>query len=242
MKSKFLGPGLANYEGVVEITVNSPAVAAVSLIQEAGTGDVAIVSVLTQSHIITEGDPTGSTALGRDALASNTTGSNNIGIGFEAGIGLQSGSNNIYIGNDGAEESNTIRIGDSGHGNAFIAGVQIVAASSRRFKQDIHEMDKASSDLMRLRPVTFRYKKEYDSGEGRLQYGLIAEEAAEVYPELVVSDDTGRVKTVEYQKLPAMLLNELQKQHGKLQEQEAIITDLTERLSRLEQVLSVPRS
>ena len=292
-EEKFLGPGLANYEGVVEITVNSPAVAAVSLIQEAGTGDVATVSVLTQSHIITEGDPTYNTALGIEALANNTTGvrntasgyralvsntigtdntasgvralynnttgerntangvlalannttgSDNIGIGFEAGIGLQSGSNNIYIGNDGAEESDTIRIGDSGHGNAFIAGVQIVPASSRRFKQDIHEMDKASSDLMRLRPVTFRYKKEYDSGEGRLQYGLIAEEAAEVYPELVVSDDTGRVKTVEYQKLPAMLLNELQKQHGQIQEQEAIITDLTERLSRLEQVLSVPRA
>ncbi len=100
-------------------------------------------------------------------------------------------------------------------------------------------MDRASSDLMRLRPVTFRYKKEYDSGEGRLQYGLIAEEVAEVYPELVVYDDTGKVKTVEYQKLPAMLLNELQKQHGKLQEQEAVITELTERLSRLEQVLSL---
>ena len=100
-------------------------------------------------------------------------------------------------------------------------------------------MDKASSDLMRLRPVTFRYKKKYDSGEGRLQYGLIAEEVAEVYPELVVYDDTGKVGTVEYQKLPAMLLNELQKQHGKLQEQETVITELTERLSRLEQVLSL---
>ena len=81
-------------------------------------------------------------------------------------------------------------------------------------------MDKASSDLMRLRPVTFRYKKAYDSGEGRLQYGLIAEEAAEVYPELVVYDDTGKVKTVEYQKLPAMLLNELQKQHQVVQQQQ----------------------
>ncbi len=103
-------------------------------------------------------------------------------------------------------------------------------------------MDKASCDLMRLRPVTFRYRKEYDAGDHRLQYGLIAEEVAEVYPEMVVHDHTGKVKTVEYQKLPAMLLNELQKQHGRLQEQEAIITELTERLSRLEQVLSLPRS
>ena len=107
-------------------------------------------------------------------------------------------------------------------------------------------MDKASSDLMRLRPVTFRYKKAYDSGEGRLQYGLIAEEAAEVYPELVVYDDTGKVKTVEYQKLPAMLLNELQKQHQvvqqqqeQMQQQQVVTDNLRERLSRLEQVLSL---
>ena len=149
---------------------------------------------------------------------------------------LTAGDNNIYVGNPGElAESNTIRIGRSFHTAAFIAGVQIVAPSSRRFKQDIHGMDRASNNLMQLRPVTFRYKKEYDSGEGRLQYGLIAEEAAEVYPELVVYDDTGKVKTVEYQKLPAMLLNELQKQ-------QAVITDPTERLSRLEQILSRPRS
>ncbi len=82
-EEKFLGPALTNYEGVVEITVNSPAVAAVSLIQEAGTGDVATVSVLTQSHIITEGDPTFNTALGVSALGSNTTGSFNTASGFE---------------------------------------------------------------------------------------------------------------------------------------------------------------
>ena len=330
-EEKFLGAGLSNYEGVVEISVNSPAVAALSLTQDAGSGDVATVSVLTQSHIITaetntalgigalvsnttgsENTATGADALGFNttgsfntatgggalfsnttgssntasgdsalafnttgerntasggtalfsnttgewntasgdsalfsnttgerntasgagALFFNTTGSSNIAIGSLAGADNQTGNRNIYIGHIGFNESNTIRIGDSGHVNVFAAGVLVVGASSRQFKQDIHDMDKASSDLMRLRPVTFRYKKEYDSGEGRLQYGLIAEEAAEVYPELVVYDDTGRVKTVEYQKLPAMLLNELQKQH-------AVITDLTERLSRLEQVLSL---
>ena len=180
------------------------------------------------------------TASGLGALASNTTGSSNIALGDGAGFNLTAGDNNIYVGNPGvAVESNTVRIGDSSHTNVFAAGVLVVAASSRQFKQDIHDMDKASSDLMQLRPVTFRYKKEYDSGDHRMQYGLIAEEVAEVYPEMVVYDDTGKVKTVEYQKLPAMLLNELQKQHGKLQDQEAVITELTERLSRLEQVLSL---
>ena len=356
-EEKFFGAALSNYEGVVEITTNSPGVAALSVLQ-APSGDVTTVSVLTQNHIITaetntalgigalvsnttgdentatgasalfsntegsfntasgfdalesntigsantaSGDialrsnttgsantatgaaalfsntegsantasgleallnnttgsantasgagalfsnTTGSlnTAVGRSALLDNTTGFFNIAIGHFAGLNLFTGHNNIYVGSGGAQESNTIRIGDSGHANAVIAGVLLVSASSRQFKQDIHDMDRASRNLMQLRPVTFRYKKEYDSGEGRLQYGLIAEEVAEVYPELVVYDDTGKVKTVEYQKLPAMLLNELQKQHGKIQEQEAVITDLTERLSRLEQVLSVPRS
>ena len=235
-EEKFLGAALSNYEGVVEISVNSPAVAAVSLIQEIGTGDVATVSVLTQSHIITAET---NTALGIGALVSNTTGSENIAIGYLAGENNSTGNNNIHIGHSGFNESNTIRIGGASHDNAFIAGVQLVPVSSRQFKQDIHDMDKASSDLMRLRPVTFRYKKAYDSGEGRLQYGLIAEEAAEVYPELVVYDDTGKVKTVEYQKLPAMLLNELQKQHQVIQQQQVVTDNLRERLSRLEQVLSL---
>ena len=199
----------------------------------------------TASGVVALADNTtgsSNTAVGSRALRGNTTGSSNIALGFGAGRNLRAGDNNVYVGNPGVTaESNTIRIGTSIH-TAFIAGVQLVPPSSRWFKQDIHDMDRASSDLMQLRPVTFRYKKEYDSAEDRLQFGLIAEEVVEVYPELVVYDDTGKVKTVEYQKLPAMLLNELQKQHGKIQEQEAVITDLTERLSRLERALSLPRS
>ena len=84
-------------------------------------------------------------------------------------------------------------------------------------------------------PVTFHYKKEYDAGDPRLQYGLIAEEVAEVYPELVVNDQTGKARTVLYPKLNVMLLNELQKQHQQIQE-------LTERLTRLEQDLTAEQS
>ena len=96
-------------------------------------------------------------------------------------------------------------------------------------------MDEASSGLMRLRPVTFRYKKEFDKEDSRLQYGLIAEEVAEVYPELIVNDEAGEARTVVYQKLNVMLLNELQKQHQRIQ-------DLTERLERLERIQTSQRS
>ena len=173
------------------------------------------------------------TAIGSNALNRNTTGTDNTALGRLAGFNQTTGSNNIYIdhvGNSG--ESNIIRIGDPGHtGGAFIAGVQVVAPSSRRFKKDIHDMDSASSGLMHLRPVTFRYKKAYANRERPLQYGLIAEEVADVYPELVVHNEQGEVQTVQYHKLNSMLLNEVQKQHRQ-------IADLTDRLARLEQVLT----
>ncbi len=179
------------------------------------------------------------TANGVGTLTFNTTGSGNIALGYFAGSDATTGDNNIFIGNPGvAAESDTIRIGTGGvHMSAFIAGVPIVVPSSKRFKEDIRDMGQASTSLMRLRPVTFRYKKEYDAGDHRLQYGLIAEEVAEVYPELVVHDDTGRVRTVIYQELNVMLLNELQKQHQVMQQQQIVIGNLMERLSRLEGIL-----
>ena len=208
------------------------------------------------------------TALGRRALI-NTTGNRNIGIGFEAGIGVITGDNNIYIDNSGQDgESNATRIGRV-QARTFISGISGVTTdlptgsavlidtqgqlgtvlSSRRFKQDIHDMSQASSALMSLRPVTFHYKKAYANGERHLQYGLIAEEVAEVYPELVVKNEEGQVQTVQYHKLNSMLLNEVQKQHRLNQEQvEQIhqqrqeIADLTERLARLEQVLTAQRT
>ena len=191
------------------------------------------------------------TAIGSNALNRNTTGTDNTALGRLAGFNQTTGSNNIYIdhvGNSG--ESNIIRIGDPGHtGGAFIAGVQVVAPSSRRFKKDIHDMDSASSGLMHLRPVTFRYKKAYADGERPLQYGLIAEEVAEVYPELVVRNDEGQVQTVQYHKLNSMLLNEVQKQNREIEKQaermeaqQEQITGLTGRLARLEQVLTTQRS
>jgi hypothetical protein len=81
--------------------------------------------------------------------------------------------------------------------------------SSRRFKEDIHAMGVASDPLMKLRPVTFRYRSNPSAG---LQYGLIAEQVAKVMPTLAVYGNDGRPEMVQYQDLPVLLLNELQKQ------------------------------
>jgi polyhydroxyalkanoate synthesis regulator phasin len=86
-------------------------------------------------------------------------------------------------------------------------------------------MDDASRALFSLKPVTFRYKPEFDKS-GTPQFGLIAEEVAEVSPELVVRDANGELSTVRYEAVNAMLLNEFLKEHRKVQEQEATITQL----------------
>ncbi len=173
----------------------------------------------------------GNTAVGTSALQ-QATGNYNTAIGNRAGIYAKTGSNNIYINNAGREESNTIRIGNSNHLLAFIAGVPFNVPSSKRFKKDIHEMAEASTSLMRLRPVTFYYKEEYDVGDGRLHYGLIAEEVVEVFPELVVYNEDGTPQMVKYHLLVMLLLNELQKQYHVNQEQAEAVAKV-EQLDRI---------
>jgi hypothetical protein len=192
------------------------------------------------------------TAAGKFALNDNTTGGSNIGIGANGGANLTTGDHNIDIGNQGvAAESNTIRIGTQGTQTAtFIAGIfggprikkgcDVVAdntgllgcaKSSARYKPDIRDMGAASDKLMKLRPVTFTYKA--DSTDTQ-QYGLIAEEVERVYPELVIDDTDGKAETVAYQVLPAMLLNEVQKQARQLAQKDAQIAALQRQLVALQ--------
>ena len=89
--------------------------------------------------------------------------------------------------------------------------------SSARFKNQIKPMDKASEAILALKPVTFRYKEELDP-DGMPQFGLIAEEVEKVNPDLVVRDEDGRVNTVRYEAVNAMLLNEFLKEHRQVQE------------------------
>jgi hypothetical protein len=202
------------------------------------------------------GPNSSNTAVGFQALQKSVTGDNNIALGTSAGSQLTSGANNIYIGNVGvASESGAIRLGASGTQTlAFIAGIRGVTtgvadaiavvvdsngqlgtvASSGRFKEDIHDMADASSGLLRLRPVTFRYKRPYEDGSKPVDYGLIAEEVAAVYPDLVVKGADGQAETVQYQKLIPMLLNELQKEHEQVEQQAATIRELQTRLTNLE--------
>ena len=199
----------------------------------------------------TAGD--GNTANGLSALAFNTTGAFNIALGTSAGQNLTTGDRNIDIGNLGvANEGSTIRIGTTGEQSAtYIAGIagQTVGAggstcyvdndgklgvflSAHRFKTDIADMATASEAILALRPVTFHYKPELDK-TGIPQFGLVAEEVEAINPHLVTRDKEGKVTTVRYEAVNAMLLNEFLKEHRKNQQQEATIARLEKQIEAL---------
>jgi len=209
------------------------------------------------------------TASGYAALSSLTSGDGNTAVGYSAGENLTSGGNNIYVGNlGGAGEANTIRIGnlvaatDSNglphpvHTATYIAGImgkttpmgspvfinakgQLgTATSSARFKTEIKPMDKTSEAILALKPVTFRYKKDIDP-DGSPQFGLVAEDVAKVNPDLVVRDADGKVYTVRYEAVNAMLLNEFLKEYRKVQEQAATITELKSTVAQQQEGMKV---
>jgi hypothetical protein len=195
-------------------------------------------------------------AVGEQAGYYISSGSSNTAVGVNAGYSLTTGSYNIDIGAQvagSASDSGVIRIGNSNQTSAYLAGVYGVTtgttgvevyvdasgqlgtkSSSIRYKEDVRDMDDASGGLFRLRPVTYRYKQPYADGSKPIDYGLIAEEVAEVYPDMVSKNASGQIETVQYSKLTPMLLNEVQKQHQLLEQQAETIRLLEQRLTALE--------
>jgi uncharacterized coiled-coil protein SlyX len=98
------------------------------------------------------------------------------------------------------------------------AGQLGTVSSSRRYKKEIKPMEKASEAILALKPVTFHYKSDETN---RPEFGLIAEDVAEVNPDLVVRDDNGEIYTVRYDTVNAMLFNEFLKAHKRMQDLEA---------------------
>jgi hypothetical protein len=160
-------------------------------------------------------------------------------LGRLTGQGVTTANNVICIGAlvDGANVSGSCYIGnihggsvDPGTGLAVFAentGKLGTVLSSRRFKRDIKPMDKSSETLLALKPVTFCYQND---AEATPQFGLVAEDVAEVNPGLVVRDKNGELLSVRYDQVNAMLLNEFLKEHQKVQDQQKDIDSLKEEL------------
>jgi trimeric autotransporter adhesin len=177
----------------------------------------------------------------------NDVGTNNIYVGNVGPVPIGSESNTIRI---GTQTATTATIGQPpveshpmpAHTATYIAGIAGAAITgtpvmingngrlgtppcSARYKDEIKPMDAASEVILALKPVTFRYKKEIDA-DRTPQFGLIAEDVEKVNPALVARDADGKVYTVRYEAVNAMLLNEFLKEHKKVEEQQATIAEL----------------
>jgi hypothetical protein len=188
------------------------------------------------------------TAVGHFALGRVTTGFGNTALGDAAGPSLTTGNFNVYIGafaSGAAGESNTTRISNIYTTVQPVAGTDpdVVTVdshgrlgrgnqSSRRYKHDIKLMEKASEAIFKLKPVSFRYKEEFDSTQ-TLAFGLIAEQVAEVYPDLVGRNPEGQPESVRYEQINAMLLNEFLKEDKTVQEQGVTIAALKKEIAAL---------
>jgi hypothetical protein len=201
-------------------------------------GDEALFSNTTGSNNTAMGDSAlhsntigaENTAIGRNALSNNAAGSDITALGAHAGEGVTNVDHVICIGHSGANVSNSCYIGKIygatiDPATALLVGIDSsgklgTTSSSRRFKRDIKPMEKASAAILALKPVAFHYKSD---AKNTPCFGLIAEEVAEISPELVVRDKQGKPHSVRYDQVNAMLLNEFLKEHKRMQELEAIV-------------------
>jgi trimeric autotransporter adhesin len=188
------------------------------------------------------------TAIGDFALSNNTIGFRNTALGIQAGSNVTTAQDVICIGHPGEDVSNSCFIGNiygvtpgAGTTTVFIDndGQLGTVSSSRRFKKDIKRMDDASEAIVALKPITFHYKADRTNTP---QFGLIAEEVAEVNPDLVVRDKNGEIYTVRYDAVNAMLLNEFLKEHRKVQELERTIAQRENKFSEQEKQIAALRS
>jgi hypothetical protein len=225
------------------------------------------------SALVNNTDGSDNTAVGLGALQGNNTGDGNTAVGVSAGAGV-AGDNNTVLGSGAgggiATANNVICIGadvpaESVSNSCYIGNIFSVTSSggsavfvnangklgtstsSRRFKEEIKPMDKASEAILALQPVTFRYKKEFDPTSAG-QFGLVAEDVEKVNPDLVIRDKEGSPYSVRYDQVNAMLLNEFLKEHKsfikeqrkveeqgrKIQDQEATIAELRKQLQALD--------
>jgi hypothetical protein len=185
------------------------------------------------------------TAIGSQALINCNTGGGNTGLGAQSGFNVTTASNVICIGNIGGENvDNSCFIANIYSNIQPVIGIDPdyvtidsngrlgrsnLNGSSRRFKHEIQPIGRASDVIFALKPVSFRYNKEYDAIQ-RLSFGLIAEEVAEVAPDLVGRNKQGEPDSVRYEQINAMLLNEFLKEHRKVQELEKGMATLAAQL------------
>jgi hypothetical protein len=232
----------SNVDGAGHVAVGDNALAGLTT----GNSAFAANTAVGDDALFRDATGNGNTAVGFGALF-NTTGGGNTAIGDLAGSSATTGNGNVYIGAavvGVAGESNSTYIANinttsvSGGGTDTVTvdlttGLLGHLTSSRRYKENIEPMNSASEALYQLKPVTYRYKKEIDQTQSPA-FGLIAEEVAEVNPNLVASNSHGQPESIHYEMVNAMLLNEFLKEHKAFAEQQHKVQEQGATIERLE--------
>ena len=195
----------------------------------------------------TSGD--NNTFVGASAGDNNTTGNSNtvIGAGASAnssgsfatviGAGASTSfSNRVQLGRQGMD---TVAIGIPGNAGSFHVcfagtGGNVLAdcSSSRRYKENIQPLSSGLDVIRLLRPVTFDWK------EGRrADFGLIAEEVAEVEPLMVTHNTKGQIEGVKYDLIGVVLINVVKEQQTQIEVQRQNIERLQDQIDVLKKLV-----
>ena len=146
-------------------------------------------------------------------------------VGVNAG-GVDDGS--FFVRDNGAATTGTtdrVRMLIDNSGNVVFQGSvttpDLIETSSARYKSDVVTLSDAGESLKKLRGVSFAWK---DNGKKSL--GFIAEEVAQVLPELVKFDETsGQAEGVHYSALTAVLTEAYKDQQAQLDKQQALLAE-----------------
>jgi hypothetical protein len=152
------------------------------------------------------------------------TSSGDIGIGNTGGL-RASGADIYLTGLSTGTPATTLRL---------TAGNQVVVdTSSKKHKHDIQNYAGDTAKIDNLRPVTFRWNEDTATPNSP-DFGLIAEEVQELFPEIVGKNAEGEAQSVDYAKLSVILLKAVQEQRKEVQEQKKENAELLKRIEQLE--------
>ncbi|MFA4890584.1 MAG: tail fiber domain-containing protein [Candidatus Paceibacterota bacterium] len=98
--------------------------------------------------------------------------------------------------------------------------------SALRFKENIEALSYGLKDVLNLRPVFFNWKESYLSDRSR-QLGFIADEVADVIPEVVGRTADGVIQNLDYAKLTAVLVKAVQELNEKIVDSSQYVSNQT---------------
>ena len=105
--------------------------------------------------------------------------------------------------------------------------------SAARYKEAVEKLENPAELLAQLRGVRYQWVE-----DGRADVGMIADEVAEVLPELVTFNDAGEPERLHYARLVAVLVEAAKEQQDEIDAQQEQIDEMEERIARLERMVT----